>query len=836
MGTDMNMGNNSYNRNSGYSGFREGASGYTGFREGASGYLGRKDRALLFRFRERNQDVSDYEAEPGEVAAISGFDLSLDDWIRKHIDGNCDDAAIPQPPVETIFPSIRLPDIQFAAVRSSLEGYNVLADNYPSLRVTVPCEEDRHGAFESFISGGGWLTDAEFDKIISATHTALKEFAAKVTDKRAFTEPFTLYYSLRLKNGERCLASAPVTVRGNENRWKVVFTGVSFSNNTAILNTRLYRRPLKLALSLPDSEGNSKWINFISDHLWKDRIECIDIFAAGTDEAYPAVSTGKATRITPGEEPCPATLKDGHLSFSSKNEEDLKPGILYSSDNAAVTRKLFDPEGYTLIGSIPVDSLPETGIWILPDIAIKTIYDSKRAINRPDYLSARPGKGYVMLTASGCDIMTDISKGFGDATPALLSSCVNSKYGLWPEPDMDTGIKIYIGIPHNGTTGYIEQPDSEGWGTDGTGPDSLFHKVDDVIEIVVEDCINNRHRIYRMEKLTCGGSRWSMEQAGSQPDWKDGLFTAGTIICNTDEYYEKEKGTLYCSATETAGWYPEECRSVFAGYDGDIRCIIRFTGSGTGGKNSLLAFTDEGIWRLEHEEFSRNGIERQCWRPVELISNFTTFSHATATAIPKGVIFICESGVMCQQGKNTLRISSRGKSFVPENILLYHREANLLETRIYDEDGGYITTWWYDLEEEKEPDITDENPFDIIGDISTSIIEESHRNMDYKIVTRPFRIKQNSSSPLTPRRIRIASTQGIGNYDGSRRGIIAVQYSRDLHNWHSTSQAGLEAESPLPEAAAMKTGSANLWWRIGAAVPKEWGTPTGIEIMVVDNM
>lgn len=835
MGMDINMNTGTnMGTNIGMAGIGTGMMGTSGFM-GTSGYLGRRDRALLFGLKAGRGDLGDFEAEPGEVAGVSGFDVSLDDWIRNHLAGDCDDALLPQAPIETLFPSIRMPDIQFAAVRSSLVGYNTLADNYPSLRVTVPCEEERHGAMESFATGTGWLTDSEFNRIISATHSALKDFAAKATDKGAFTEPFTLFYCLRLKNGERVMASAPVTIRGNENRWRVVFTGVSFSGNNAILNTRLCRRPLRLALSLPASEGNSQWKSFISDPLWREKIECVDIFAAGIGEAYPAVSTGKATRIVPSEESCRATLKDGRLSFSSKNEESLKSGILYSPDNAAITRKLFDPEGYTLIGSIPIELLPENGEWVLPDINIKAICDSKRTITKPDYISARPGKGYVMLTASGCDLMANISKGWGDTVPPLLSSCVKSEYGVWPDTDTYTGIKIYVGITHKGTTEYLAQHTGEGWRADGQGPESIFHSVEDVAEIVVEDLTNNRHRIYSMEKLTCGGSRWSLEQAGSQPEWEEGPFTAGNIIGNTKEYYEKEKGALYCSATETAGWYPEECRSAFA-EGGDIRCITRFTGSGTGGKNTLLAFTDEGIWRLEHEEFSRNGVERQTWRPAELISNFTTFSHTTVASISKGVIFICESGVMCQQGKNTRRISRRGKSFDPANILLYHREVGLLETRLYNEDGGYTTTWWYDLEEEREPEISDKDPFDIMGDLLTTLTGESHQTIDYKAVTRPFRLIQGTSKNLTPRRIRIAGTQGIGNYDGNRRGVIAVQYSGDLHNWHGISQRGLEAESPLPEVTGLKGGSGNLWWRIGIGAPKGWGVPVGIEITVVDNL
>lgn len=829
---------------------------------------------------------------PGSLAFSSGFSPAIDSALQPHIGGECSDASYHSELRKTVFPQLMSPWLQFAPVSMAVGGYSTLSNELPTIKFSIGCSEEERDGIIRFMNQGENRDREYFSIIEKQCHAELKKLATKITDLGMFTEPFTLYYALRLKNGEHVMASAPITVRCNDYKWKLGIHSINAVSGGVSVSGTLMRQPYKLAVSLPNCSANRLWKSFLEISELAGGIEAIDIFGSAVTGNSPT-SKSEAQRTSGVLTPwCSSSQISGEkILFNDSRRYQCPVSIIYPMEKewAEISDALEECENFRLIGSIELDKLSGTG-WEPVELDLHTLFAEKATVYKPDYESQQPGEGYLMLQPLGHNLIANPQFGFSNLLPPACGMVYSEKDLNFncrvdgdnnEEESKKEERRIILGIRRNGMCRYYHQPDTEGWpekpdlATDipeRTSPEenkwardrprSLFHIRPEVEVVIEHDIANNRHRIFYLDKTPLGNRHWSIEKY-EMPEWKEGSPKV-TVESKIRDLYDSRGGTILCSSEASTGYYPAVCRSEIPDSKG-VTGLEWHSGSSTGGKHTLLCFTEEGVWRMGMEEFSRNEVSYRTWRPTDIITLFSTYSHRSIVNLRNGVAFISGSGVMLLQGSNTRRLSSRGKVFPPTSILVYHPEIEMLEVREKE------SLWWYDLEKGEELSMRSESdPETLLGKdvwayLSSSDKSESETSTpdapekletynitsSYQIfITEPFLIENSNGKALHPVSIRIAGSKGIGNYTQKERekteesrdepdkpeGKMVIERSRDLHNWHTLKTPGVEIYTVLPEAYVKPSRRTREWWRISASIPKEWGNPKGIEIGVVDNL
>ncbi len=778
---------------------------------------------------------SDFEAAPGELEVCRGFNPSMPDegvnpLLASHLLGNCGDMLRAQLPKPVSFPSLPLPAIQFASVRANLPGYSTLAAAFPSFAITLDMSRDAANELMATINSRAGLSAVQTATVSGNVKNRLKEVAQKAAANFLFTEPFNILYALRLSNGERSMVSAPVQITPNDLAWRVAFTSAAVTASGIAIQCILYRAVCRLAIFLPDTPANLRWKEYIENPSLREHVAGIDFFASPAGDSFPAgLMTG--TRVGISEGTNSSFLEDDGLSFTTPDTATRYTGLLYDpTSREEMKQELKDPTRYRLVGSVRIEDLPATGKWATLDISPVSLFDTKPELFFPSYESMQPGVGEEMLNALGCSLVSNVSIGLGSAFYPLASAEVTSAAEEWTSNNTHKGeVQVYLGVQTKSGLKYLRQEDTSGWAAPSTLRQALFHTSSEVREIIEEDTTKGHYRRYRMIPLTAGGSSWRLSNDNPAPSWEEGAVEDSFTVIPLKEYKESYPGLLVCSPPGIGGWYPTLCRITLPTSE-PLRGLVWFNGSGSGNL-SLLAFTAEGVWKLAHKTYTRDGVERTQWTTDSLLTTYTAYGPQAVMSIRSGTIFIGTNGVMFQQGTNTRRLSTRGLSFPEDSVIIYHQAADLIEVRQPAGGEEEKRIWIYDLEEGKELIESTGDSEDEVSEIAKEFLS-SVEGYDYCVLTRPFRLGNSINGKIIG--IRVAGPKGIGNLSPLHTGSLAVGFSRNLHDWRILTRKGLEVLYPQPEGWRGKKQS-GLWWRVAVGVPADFGIPSGLEI-IVDNL
>lgn len=804
------------------------------------GFLASKGKVFLIPFKKSDPYKNDFEAEPGEIELSSGLKFSGEEsTYTSHLDGTCDDMVSTPAPARVLFPKIPAPEISIAGVQVRLPPLRLTLEERIRTTTEVAASSEGIALFMKFLSGdtGGRSTD-ELENIKREVRQKAMQFMqdidALAADRKCLLHSATVVYALRLRGGGHCHWSAPFTLCPNADNWGVELSNVQSTGTSIVFTMTLCALPWRPAFCLRGMEEHGGISIPFSKESMEEEAEAIDFFIRRSKHPDFEEEENSITTFTYRDD-MPRLNSSGELVIPEQENIRTCRGVKISGAwKEKEIPEMYDPDEYLPATSIPMDSLPEEGVWMELEISSPNKGNEVEAI--PDYEADISGEGELISSSDGSLRVIN---------PHFAIPPARTEYSIFPseENSENDGIadsSLFIRLMEKGACRWYPLP-AKGWDF-GRNPESVFHPLGEADLIAEQNNLNDGkivHRCFSLMPLRNGGSRWSRRVSGL-PEWKESPFNPESSLMPPDNFPLRREDTILFGTSETEGWYPSATRLHFHTSSSDLKTISLLSCNGNGfPSGSLIAYTSEDIRFLYPEDIDAGGRMTKGWKEGETTEGFRVGDYRHTLSIPSGGIFLC--------GGRLWKIEKKGCHPMGEIIagsgkglrLRYHFFAEIIE--VCDDEGTILK--FIDARTEKEIYTGDSSLEEflyssgIIGFYLPDELKEKE-NVGF-FATRPFRIMENGpcsaegkgGKDAVPLFFNILpSPPSPASYEeASLKCFTGVMESCDLITWRIHLSRGFETRIILP-VAGMGAASRARWYRIIYLCEKGETIPNGVAI------